>query len=110
MHRPYPDAARLSAAGVTVALATDANPGTSYVLTMPFVIALACLNMGMSPHAAVWSATRGGAQALNEPDRGRLGGGAVADAVVLDAPSHVHLPYRPDDDLIWEVIKSGRVI
>ncbi len=110
MRLPYPDPARFVAAGVPVALATDANPGTSCVLTMPFIIALAALNMGMAPDAAVWSATRGGALALNEADKGWLGPGAVADAVVLDAPSHLHLPYRPDDDVVWKVIKSGRVI
>ena len=110
MRLPYPDPVRFSAAGVPVALATDANPGTSYVLTMPFIIALACLNMGMAPDAAVWSATRGGALALNEPDKGWLGPGAVADAVVLDAPSHRHLPYRPDDEVVWKVIKSGRLV
>jgi imidazolonepropionase len=110
MRLPYPDPARFAAAGVPLALATDANPGTSYVLTMPFIIALACLNMGMAPDAAVWSATRGGALALHEPDRGWLGRGAVADAVVLDAPSHLHIPYRPDDDVVWKVVKSGRVV
>lgn len=110
MGLPYPDPARFAAAGVTLALATDANPGTSYVLTMPFIIALACLNMGMTPAAAVWSATRGGALALREPDKGWLGRGAVADAVVLDAPSHLHIPYRPDGDVVCKVIKSGRVV
>jgi len=110
MRLPYPDQARFAAAGVPVALATDANPGTSYVLTMPFIIALAALNMGMAPAAAVWSATRGGALALDEADKGWLGPGAVADAVVLDAPSHLHLPYRPDDDVVWKVIKSGRLV
>jgi imidazolonepropionase len=110
MRLPYTDPARFAAAGVPVALATDANPGTSCVLTMPFIIALACLNMGMSPDAALWSATRGGALALNDPDKGWLGPDAVADAVVLDAPSHFHLPYRPDDAVVWKVIKSGRVV
>ena len=110
MRLPYPDPARFAAAGVTLALATDANPGTSYVLTMPFIIALACLNMGMTPAAAVWSATRGGALALREPDKGWLGRGAVADAVVLDAPSHLHIPYRPDGDVVCKVVKSGRVV
>ena len=52
----------------------------------------------------------GGALALNDPDKGWLGPGAVADAVVLDAPTHLHLPYRPDDAVVWKVIKSGRVI
>ena len=58
---PYPDARRLIDAGVTVALATDCNPGSSYTSSMPFCIALAVREMGMTPLEALWSATRGGA-------------------------------------------------
>jgi len=96
--------------GVTVALATDCNPGTSYVESMPFVVALACLEMGLTPAEAVWAATRGGALALEEPDKGWVMPGAVADLVVLDAPSYRHLPYRPGSDLVWAVIKDGAVV
>jgi imidazolonepropionase len=92
---PYPDARRLMHAGVTVALATDCNPGTSFTTSMPFVIALAVREMGMSPAEAVWSATAGGAAALQRDDVGVLRAGARADLAVLDAPSHVHLAYRP---------------
>ncbi len=92
---PYPDAPRLLAAGVTVALATDCNPGTSYTSSMPFVIALAVREMRMTPAQAVWAATAGGAQALQRADVGRLVPGARADLTVLDAPSHLHLAYRP---------------
>ena len=74
---------------------------------MPFVVALACLEMGMSPEQAVWSATRGGAIALQMNDRGWLKRGAVADLVVLDADSYNHLPYRPDTDLVHRVFKAG---
>ena len=49
--------------GVTVALATDCNPGTSYVESMQLVVAVACLEMGLRLEEAVWSATRGGALA-----------------------------------------------
>lgn len=97
-------------AGVTVALGTDLNPGTAYVESMPFVIALACVEMGLSPAQAVWAATRGGALALELPDRGRLVPGAVADLMVLDAPSHLHLAYRPASDLVTVVIKRGEVV
>ncbi|HEX9854539.1 MAG TPA: imidazolonepropionase [Acidimicrobiia bacterium] len=107
MRLPQPDARRIAAAGVTIAIATDANPGTSYVLTMPFVIALATLEMGMSPDDALWSATRGGALALRERSKGWLRPGAAADIVVLDAPSHVHLAYRPDSPLVHAVLKDG---
>ncbi|MGI9083904.1 MAG: imidazolonepropionase [Aeromicrobium sp.] len=92
---PYPDARRLIAAGVTVALATDCNPGSSYTSSMPFCIALAVREMHMTPLEALWSATRGGAFSLRRDDIGHLAVGAKADLVVLDAPSHVHLAYRP---------------
>jgi imidazolonepropionase len=91
---PYPDARRLLDAGVTVALATDCNPGTSYTSSMPFVIALAVREMGMTPTEAVRAATAGGAAALRRYDIGAIRVGACADLCVLDAPSHVHLAYR----------------
>jgi imidazolonepropionase len=62
---------------------------------MPFVIALAVRELGMSPAQALWAATAGGAVALRRDDVGRLVPGARADLTVLDAPSHVHLAYRP---------------
>jgi imidazolonepropionase len=92
---PYPDARRLLEAGVVVALATDCNPGTSYTSSMPFVIALAVREMGLTPGEALWAATAGGARALRRDDIGRIVTGARADLTVLDAPSHLHLAYRP---------------
>jgi imidazolonepropionase len=100
----YPDARRFLEAGVTVALATDVNPGTSYVTSMPLVIALAVREMGMSVDEAVWSATRGGARALRRDDIGHLGVGAKADVVVLDAPRVAHLAYRPGGQVIHSVL------
>jgi imidazolonepropionase len=92
---PYPDARRLLDAGVTVALATDCNPGTSFTSSMPFVIALAVREMQMTAAEAVWAATAGGALALHRDDIGRVTVGAPAGLTVLDAPSHTHLAYRP---------------
>jgi imidazolonepropionase len=91
----YPDGRRLLAAGATVALATDCNPGTSYTTSMPFVIALAVRECGLTPAEAVWAATAGGAAALRRDDVGSLRVGARARLAVLDAPSHTHLAYRP---------------
>jgi len=104
---PYPDARRLLDAGVTVALATDCNPGSSYTTSMPFCIALAVREMGMTPAEALWSATMGGARALRRDDVGRLGPGARADFAVLDAPSYVHLAYRPGVFLVEGTWKDG---
>ena len=92
---PYPDARRLLDAGVTVALATDCNPGSCFTSSMPFCLALAVREMGMTPAEALWSATAGGAAALRRPDVGHLGVGARADLAVVDAPSWRHLAYRP---------------
>lgn len=92
---PYPDARRLLDAGVTVALATDCNPGSGYSSSIPLCIALAVREMGMTIAEALWSATAGGATALRRPDIGHLSVGARAHFALLDAPSYRHLGYRP---------------
>lgn len=104
---PYPDARRLIGAGVTVALATDCNPGTSFVTSMPLVIALAVRESHMTPAQALHAATAGGARALRRDDVGSLRIGARADLVVVDAPSYVHLAYRPGTPIVSEVWKQG---
>jgi imidazolonepropionase len=105
---PYPDARRLIEAGVTVALASDCNPGSCFTTSMPFCIALAVREMRMTPAEALWSATAGGAAALRRTDVGRLVPGARADLAVLDAPSYVHLAYRPGVPLVTSVWRAGR--
>jgi imidazolonepropionase len=107
---PWPDARRLLDAGATVALATDCNPGTSFTTNMPIVIALAVTAMGMTPVEAVWAGTAGGAAALRREDVGRIAAGARADLLVLDAPSFVHLAYRPGVPLVRTVIRGGSVV
>ena len=99
----YPDGRRMIDAGVTVAIATDCNPGSSYTTSMPFCIAVAVREMRLSPDEAVWAATAGGARALRRDDIGRIAPGARADIVSLNAPSHVHLAYRPGVDLVDQV-------
>jgi imidazolonepropionase len=105
-----PDARALLGAGVTVALATDCNPGTSFTTSMPLVVALAVSMMRMTPEEAVWSATAGGAAALGREDVGRIRPGARADLIVLDAPSPVHLAYRPGVPLVRTVVRGGGVV
>ncbi len=102
----YAPARRLLDAGATVALSTDCNPGTSYVTSMAFVIALAVREMGLTCDEALWSATRGGARALRLDDVGHLGVGARADFLVLDAPRAAHLAYRPGADLVTTHLAS----
>ncbi|MFG2234165.1 imidazolonepropionase [Streptomyces sp. NPDC048723] len=104
----WPDARRLIDAGATVALSTDCNPGSSYTSSMPFCIALAVRDMRMTPDEALWSATAGGARALRRDDIGLVAPGARADLALLDAPSHVHLAYRPGVPLVSGVWQRGR--
>jgi imidazolonepropionase len=103
----YPDVRRVLDAGVQVALASDCNPGSSYTTSMSFVIALAVREMGMSPAEAVRAATVGGAQALRRNDIGSLRPGYRADVQVLDAPSHIHLAYRPGVPLVSGVWQAA---
>ncbi|KQR48091.1 imidazolonepropionase [Microbacterium sp. Leaf161] len=105
--QPYPDARRLIDAGVTVALACDTNPGSSFTSSMPFCIAIAVRDMGMTPAEAVWAATAGGALALRRDDVGVVAPGARADLVLLKAPTRIHLAYRPGVPLVEQVWKDG---
>ena len=106
----YPDARKLIDAGVTVAIAADCNPGSSYTTNMPLMIALAVREMFMTPAQALWSATKGGAQALRRNDVGHLSVGAKADFVILKESSYIHLAYRPGVNLIDEVWQHGAKI
>ena len=105
--QPYPDARRLLSAGVTVAIATDCNPGSCFTSSMSFCAAIAVRDMHMTTQEAVWAATAGGAHALRRTDVGHLGVGARADLVMLDAPSHAYLAYRPGVPLVAGVWRGG---
>ena len=105
--QPYPDARRLLAAGVTVAIASDCNPGSCFTSSMALCVALAVREMRMTTQEAVWAATAGGAHALRRTDVGHLGVGARADILMLDAPSHAYLAYRPGVPMVAGVWRSG---
>jgi imidazolonepropionase len=96
--------------GVTVAIATDCNPGTSYFESMGPVIGLAVVQMGLTTDQAIQAATRGGALSLGMEDHGLVEAGAAGDLVILDAPTPDHLPYRPGTNLAWRTIKAGQVV
>ena len=105
--QPYPDARRLIDAGITVALACDTNPGSSFTSSMAFCIAVAVRDMGMTPAEAIWAATAGGARALRRDDIGVIAPGRRADLVLLKAPTRIHLAYRPGVPLVERVWKDG---
>ena len=108
--QPYPDARALLDAGVRIALASDCNPGSCFTSSLPFCIAVAVREMGLTPAEAVTAATAGGAAALGRTDVGRLEVGARADLAVLEAPSHVHLAYRPGVPLLAQTWAGGRPV
>ncbi len=103
---PYPDGKRFLDAGVTVALASDCNPGSSYISAMPVVLSLAVREMNLTPAQALYAATMGGAKALKRDDIGNLTVGARADFVIWDAPSYLHIPYRMGE-ISCQVISGG---
>jgi imidazolonepropionase len=106
----YADARRLIDAGAVVAIATDCNPGSSYTTNMPFCLAVAVRDMGLTPAEALWAATAGGAKALRRDDVGAIRPGMRADFAVVGAPSYVHLAYRPGVPLVTATWRAGQPI
>ena len=105
----YPQGGKLMKAGVAVAIATDCNPGSSFTTSMAFCIAVAVRDMGFSVDQAIWAATKGGAMALRG-SQGLLEVGVKADFVVLDAPNHIYLAYRPGVAIISQTFLQGRKV
>jgi len=106
----YAPARVMLAAGLTVALATDFNPGTCMTESMPLIIHLACTQMRMGPGEALIAATMGGAAALaRTASVGSLTPGKQADILLLDCANHLHLPYHVGINPVRTVVKRGRV-
>jgi imidazolonepropionase len=104
-------AASLRDAGAALAIATDLNPGTSPVCSMPETIAMACSLYGMAPLAAVTAATANPAWVLGLEDRlGTLEPGKRADLVLLDGPTFAHVPYRPGHAPVAVTVIGGEQV
>ncbi|WP_368920310.1 imidazolonepropionase [Corynebacterium striatum] len=111
---------RLLDAGATVAIASNLNPGTSYTSSMNFCVTTAVLQQHLSLDEAIRAATYGGAQALRRhdvgggvdaqgrPAKGTIVEGAAGDLHVLDAPSAIHLAYRPGMPMTWRTYVAGK--
>jgi imidazolonepropionase len=103
-----PDARALLDAGATVAFATDCNPGTSPIVSVPEVIAIGCSMYGLTPAEALAAATVNAAAVLGlERNRGTLAVGAPADLVVLDGDAFRQVPYRPGHDPVLHTFANG---
>ncbi len=106
---PWPDARRLFAAGCTVALGTDCNPGSSLTESLPLMMTLACTQMGMSAAEAWLGVTRAAAQALGRADAGHLSPGARGDLVLWDAADHREVPQHFGVPLVRSTVVRGVV-
>jgi imidazolonepropionase len=107
----YAPAREMVEAGCVVALATDCNPGSSPTESMPTILALACLQLGLTVEEAITAATLNAAAALDRAaDLGSLEEGKRADVVVLAAPSYHHLVYHYGVNPVRHVVKDGRVV
>jgi len=106
----YADARAFLDEGGSVAVATDFNPNC-HSGSMGFAIALACVGMGMTPAEALLAGTRGGARALDRAgEAGTLREGLPADVAIVDAPSHVHVPYNVGVNTVETVLKDGEPV
>ncbi len=103
-------ARELVEAGVPVALATDFNPGTSPVPSLPLVMTAAMLSLRLDPAEALVATTVNAAAALGLADRGALVPGTRADIVAWDVPTHAQIPYWAGADLVRAVVTAGRVV
>jgi imidazolonepropionase len=106
----YSPARKMIDAGVAVALATDLNPGTCYCESMPFIVALACRQMGMTPAEAIAASTINAAFAVDlGHEVGSLEVGKKADMLILDVSDYRHLAYRFGSNPVETVIKAGNI-
>ena len=103
-------ARRIIGADLPVAVATDYNPGSAMVESLPLVMGMACTQMRMTPTEVVVAATANAAAAINRQDRlGALQVGMQADLVGLDVPNHRRLMYEPGRGCVRTVIKKGKI-
>jgi len=111
MQRQYAPARKLIDLGVAPVVATDLNPGTCNIESMQLMIALACLNMGMTVEEAIAAVTINAAVTIGRNGTtGSLEAGKSADILVLDIPNYLHLAYRPGANHVAVVIKEGEVV
>lgn len=107
----YAPARSMVDAGVAVALGSDFNPGTCLISSMQAVVSLACLETGLTPAEAIQAATVNAACSLGLGDAvGRLAPGLSADLIILEAASHLEMPFRLGANLVRCVLHRGRLV
>jgi imidazolonepropionase len=107
----YAPARKMIEKGVTVALASDFNPGSCMTQSLPLITTIACTQMRMTPAEAILGITLHAATALKkEREIGSLEAGKQADLVILDIPDYRHLSYHFGTNHVWKVVKEGKVV
>ncbi|MEW9031156.1 MAG: imidazolonepropionase [Planifilum fimeticola] len=105
------DGRRMIDAGVPVALSTDCNPGSSPTVSMPLIMNLGCLKMGMTPAEVLTAATINAAHAIRRGHEiGSIEEGKMADLVLFDVPNYMSLQYAFGVNHVHTVIKGGEVV
>lgn len=107
---PWPPAKELVEAGVPIALGTDLNPGSSMTASLPLMMSLACMQMGLSVERAWRAVTVESARSLGLADVGTIAPGQRADLAIFDAPDYRYIPYHYGENHARCVIKGGRVV
>lgn len=111
LKEPFAPARKMIDAGCAVALATDFNPGSGFTNSVPLMIALGVIYMGMTAEEAITALTLNGAAAVGRADTiGSIEEGKQADIVILQYPSYKFLPYHTGVNIVETVIKKGKVV
>ena len=110
LRKTYAPVKKFARHGLKIAVATDHNPGTSPILSLPMAATIGVLSGGLSIDQALAGMTVNAAAAIGLNDRGRLARGLKADILIIDGPDPTHMFYRIGENLTWKVIRSGQVV
>ena len=107
----YAPARELINSGITLSLATDFNPGSCYIQSMPFIMTLACMHLGMTVEESFQAATYHGAKALELEEKiGSIEVGKSADLIIWGISSLLDIPYYVSNHPIRYVMKNGEIV
>lgn len=111
LNKPFAPAKKMIESGCGLALATDFNPGSSFTNSIPLMLSLAVLKMGMTLPQALTALTLNGAAALKRADKiGTLEAGKQGDIVLLEYPDYRFLIYHTAKNIVHSVIKNGHLV
>ena len=111
LNEEYPPARKIIDAGVSLAIASDFNPGSSMSFSMPLMMTVACTQMGLTPEEAITAATLNGAAALNLSEQiGSIEPGKQADIILYNIPNYRYIVYHYGSNFVSHIIKHGTLL